>query len=108
MEKLVGKATVDTMGNARTMDELARILIPKKIRGICEIGVGDEMEICVKDGKITLTKTTGDNTGGLQQVDALGRITIPEDIRKDLKINYCEKFDVSADGKTIVLERILA
>lgn len=45
-----------TSGIVRCMDELGRIVIPKEIRKILDINLGDAIEITLDDDKIILSK----------------------------------------------------
>ncbi|HKL93941.1 MAG TPA: stage V sporulation T C-terminal domain-containing protein [Clostridia bacterium] len=47
---------MQTTGIVRRIDELGRIVIPKEIRRTMRLSEGDEMEICVADGMLTLKK----------------------------------------------------
>lgn len=47
---------METTGIVRRIDELGRIVIPKEIRRTMHLFEGDEMEICVSNGMLTLKK----------------------------------------------------
>ena len=47
---------METTGIVRRIDELGRIVIPKEIRRTMHLYEGDEMEICVANGTLTLKK----------------------------------------------------
>ena len=45
-------------GLPRRIDHLGRIVVPVELRRMLGISAGDELEIAVKEGSITLTKST--------------------------------------------------
>jgi len=104
MVKLMEKESEGVVGNIRTVDSQGRVVIPKRIRGLCEVGKGDGMKASMEGSRIILKKAAPDDTGS-PRIDDLCRYTIPVDIRRALGIEYGVKLDFYTDGNIIVLEK---
>jgi len=104
MIKIMENVMITVTGNIKTVDDLGRAVIPKRIRGFCKVDKGDGLEVSTEGNLIILRKAAPDDTAS-PRIDDLGRFTIPVDIRRALGISYGVKLDVYTDGSVIVLEK---
>ena len=94
-----------TTDNIRTVDELGRITLPKKVRELYEININDNLGISIENETIVLKKDFDTDTEYIQ-VNELGLITIPANIRDVLKVVAGDKFEFCTDKAKISLKKL--